>query len=30
MFIQSGSKIVISGLGADEVFGGYSRYRVSF
>ncbi|KRW99850.1 hypothetical protein PPERSA_10969 [Pseudocohnilembus persalinus] len=29
-FVQSGAKIVISGLGADEIFGGYSRYRVSF
>lgn len=28
--MKSGAKVVISGLGADEIFGGYSRYRVAF
>lgn len=28
--VKSGAKIVFSGLGADEIFGGYSRYWVSF
>lgn len=28
--IKSSSKILISGLGADEIFGGYSRYRNAF
>jgi asparagine synthetase B (glutamine-hydrolysing) len=28
--IRSASKILISGLGADEIFGGYSRYRNAF
>lgn len=26
----SSAKIVFSGLGADEIFGGYSRYWVAF
>lgn len=24
------AKIVMSGLGADEIFAGYSRYRIAF
>lgn len=27
---RSQSKVVFSGLGADEVFGGYARYKTSF
>lgn len=27
---QSESKVVFSGLGADEVFGGYARYKTAF
>ncbi len=27
---ESKAKVLISGLGADEIFGGYSRYRVAF
>lgn len=23
-------KIILTGLGADEVFGGYSRYRIAY
>lgn len=26
---ESQAKIIFSGLGADEIFGGYSRYRVA-
>ena len=29
-YVKSGARIILSGLGADEVFGGYSRYRVAF
>ena len=28
--VKSKSKIVFSGLGADEVFGGYARYKTAF
>ena len=28
--IETTSSIFISGLGADELFSGYSRYRVAF
>lgn len=28
--IKSNSKVVFSGLGADEVFGGYARYKTAF
>lgn len=28
--IETSSRILISGLGADELFSGYSRYRVAF
>lgn len=28
--LTSGSKILLSGLGADELFSGYSRYRVAW
>ena len=28
--INSNSKVVFSGLGADEIFGGYSRYKTAF
>ena len=28
--IDSNAKVVFSGLGADEVFGGYARYRTAF
>lgn len=28
--IKTSSSILISGLGADELFSGYSRYRVAF
>lgn len=28
--IRSGSRIVLDGLGADEIFGGYRRYRTAF
>ena len=24
------SKIILTGLGADEIFSGYSRYRIAF
>ena len=27
---NSESKVVFSGLGADEVFGGYARYKTAF
>ena len=30
MWVKSDSKVVFSGLGADEVFGGYARYKTSF
>lgn len=29
-WVRSNSKIVFSGLGADEVFAGYARYKTSF
>ena len=29
-FVNSKSKVVFSGLGADEVFGGYARYKTAF
>jgi len=28
--VKSSAKIFLSGLGADEFFGGFSRYRISF
>ena len=28
--VKSNSKVVFSGLGADEVFGGYARYKTAF
>lgn len=28
--IKSGAKIVLDGLGADELFGGYRRYRTAY
>jgi len=28
--VKSEARIILSGLGADEIFGGYSRYRVAF
>ena len=28
--MKTSSRIILSGLGADEIFGGYSRYRVAF
>jgi asparagine synthetase B (glutamine-hydrolysing) len=30
IFVKSGARIILSGLGADEVFGGYSRYRAAY
>ena len=30
IWVKSGAKVVFSGLGADEIFGGYSRYWVGF
>ena len=29
-WVASNSKVVFSGLGADEVFGGYARYKTAF
>jgi asparagine synthetase B (glutamine-hydrolysing) len=29
-WVTSESKVVFSGLGADEVFGGYARYKTAF
>jgi asparagine synthetase B (glutamine-hydrolysing) len=29
-WVKSESKVVFSGLGADEVFGGYARYKTAF
>ena len=28
--VRTGSRIVLDGLGADEIFGGYRRYRTAF
>jgi asparagine synthetase B (glutamine-hydrolysing) len=28
--VDSQAKVVFSGLGADEVFGGYARYKTAF
>ena len=28
--IKSGARVVLDGLGADELFGGYRRYRTAF
>ena len=28
--LVSGARVLMSGLGADEIFGGYSRYWVAF
>ena len=28
--VSSNSKVIFSGLGADEVFGGYARYKTAF
>ena len=28
--VSSNSKVVFSGLGADEVFGGYARYKTAY
>lgn len=28
--VKSNAKVILSGLGADELFSGYSRYRVAF
>ena len=28
--VKSDAKVVFSGLGADEVFGGYARYKTAF
>lgn len=30
VIVTSTSKVVFSGLGADEVFGGYARYKTAF
>jgi asparagine synthetase B (glutamine-hydrolysing) len=30
VWVKSSSKVVFSGLGADEVFGGYARYKTAF
>ena len=27
---QTKAKIIFTGLGADEIFSGYSRYRIAF
>ena len=28
--VKSNAKVILSGLGEDELFSGYSRYRVAF
>lgn len=28
--VQSPARVILSGLGADELFSGYSRYRVAY
>lgn len=28
--VKSNARVILSGLGADELFSGYSRYRVAF